>query len=177
MDLHFYETETARMEELASQEHFEEALAIAEHLLTQFPVSPYLLMKRGFLIQLYNGEELPQRTLEAARESLVSACALAPDYVQPRIELGHFLYAIDDEAGEGLEQFQIARDQAETDLQEALIGEAKCYVDRGRFQHASEVVARLLAIFPDNAEALRLEAEFADRMAGQETAGSDGPDR
>jgi tetratricopeptide (TPR) repeat protein len=167
MEAEAYRDKIDKIDDLTSQERFEEALAAVEEFLERFPLSPYLLVKRGCLIQLYNEVEHPARTLEVARESLEMACALTPNYVQALIELGYFQYAIEDRSDEALEQFQIAREQAETDLEEALVGEAKSHLDLGQLQQAKEVVDRTLTIFPDSQKGAGIRAEIVACLEGE----------
>src|SRR5207249_6994585 len=118
MDIESYSRGLDEVHELAEQRRFREALTVVEGLLQDFPFSPHLLVRRGCLIQLLEDDEHPGLPLEVAGESFETARRLAPDYVEPRIELGYYLYAVQDRNEEALEQFKAARKVAETQLQE-----------------------------------------------------------
>src|SRR5437588_2074085 len=144
MDIQSYKRRLNAVIKLSRQERYDQALNVVEQLLEEFPLSSDLLVRRGCLIQLSDEADNPGRTLQAARESLETARVLAPDCVEPLIELGHFMYAVEDKPDEALEYFRTARTRAEEELQEAMTGEARCYLDQGRFSEAQAIAEQLV---------------------------------
>jgi tetratricopeptide (TPR) repeat protein len=85
---------------------FAKALALVDRLLKQWPDNPLLLVKRAQLIQLQETEEGP--SLEEAKASLERAVGLDEASPAPLIELGFFLFAVEDNAKAALPCFQKA---------------------------------------------------------------------
>lgn len=168
MDILSYDRGLDEILALGQRKRYGEALAVVERLLSSFPYSPYLLVRKVILGHLHHGDQYhPGLTLEEMREGLEWASVLAPDYPQALIERGYFLYAVEDQSEQGLKQLQAAREQAESDLQEAAIGEAKCYLDLEQPAEAQAIIQRLLKLFPQNLDAKLLQSEISEYLENQ----------
>jgi hypothetical protein len=88
--------------------HFAQALTQVDRLLEEWPSNPHLLVLRAELIQLQDTCEGP--TLDDVKADLECAVELDPDSPAPLIELGHFLLAVEDDAGAAAQCFQTAMD-------------------------------------------------------------------
>jgi tetratricopeptide (TPR) repeat protein len=95
-----------RIDTLWKPGHFSKALALVDRLLTEWPDNPLLLVKRGQLIQLQESEDGPG--LEEARAMLERAAELDEESPLPLIELGFFLFAVEDNAAAAAECFKKA---------------------------------------------------------------------
>jgi tetratricopeptide (TPR) repeat protein len=144
---------------LRREHRFDEALTLIERLLEEEPNSTELLVYRAQLLQL--APSVPASDpLAAAEESLAQACALAPDNPEPRIEMGHFLYAVQNRPAAALSYFEAAERLAREELKDALIGKIKCLVELGRAAEARGDLAASMQIFPDDTDLGVLQAEF-----------------
>ena len=120
-------------------------------------------MRRAMIIQLLNREgdqELPSLTL--AMQSLEEAQAIAPDTVEPLLELGHFAYAVNDDPAAGKAYFHAAQEMAEASLKESLVGQIKCHLDMGNEDQANSLLERARVLFPDDDEVRMLHDESED---------------
>jgi tetratricopeptide (TPR) repeat protein len=149
---------------LRRERRFGEALELVERWLKEAPFSTELLVCRARLLQLAPRAEVSD-PLAAAEESLVQACALAPDAIEPRIEMGHLLYAVQDRPADGLSQFEAAEELALTSLKDALIGKIKCLAELGRHAEADVELAYAAQVFPDDTDLGLLQAELEDEDA------------
>lgn len=150
---------------LRREGRFGEALTLVERLLEEGPSSTELLVWRARLLQLAPQAEVDD-PLAAAEGSLKQACALAPDTVEPRIEMGHFLYAIQDRPAEALSQFEAAEELARSGLKDALIGKIKCLAQLGRGVEARRELDRAAQLFPDDTDLGVLQAELEGDDSG-----------
>lgn len=144
---------------LRRERRFGEALALVERLLKEGPSSTELLVFRAQVLQLVPEVDMAD-PLAAAEESLAQACALAPDTVEPLIEMGHFLYAVQDRPADALSQFEAAERLARAGLKDALIGKIKCLAQLGRQVEARVELADAAQIFPDDTDLGVLQAEL-----------------
>lgn len=149
----------AELRALRRERRFNEALELVERLLKEAPFSTELLVCRAQLLQLAPQAEA-SNPLASAEESLAQACALAPHAVEPRIEMGHLLYAVQDRPADGLGQFEAAEGLARTALKDALIGKIKCLAQLGRHAEAAVELACAAQIFPHDTDLGVLQAEF-----------------
>jgi tetratricopeptide (TPR) repeat protein len=113
------------------EERVDEALAEVEHLLQAWPNNPHLLVMRADLIRLQDDED-GTPTLSDAKSDLELAVALDEDSPAPLIELGYFVYVIEDDATTALKHFQKAIRLCRSLLKDALIGQAKALSELGR---------------------------------------------
>ena len=155
----------SQLRTLRRERRFGEALALVERLLKEGPSSAELLVLRAQLLQLAPETHMAD-PLAAAEESLAQACALAPDAVEPLIEMGHFLYAVKDRPANALTQFEAAERLARAGLKDALIGKIKCLAQLGRQAEARAEMATAAEIFPDDTDLGVLQAEL-DEGAGE----------
>jgi tetratricopeptide (TPR) repeat protein len=144
---------------LRRERRFSDALELVERLLKEAPFSTELLVCRAQLLQLAPQAEV-SNPLAAAEESLAQACALAPDAIEPRVELGHLLYAVLDRPADGLAQLEAAERLARVALKDALIGKIKCMAQLGRHAEARIELTSAAQIFPDDTDLGVLQAEL-----------------
>lgn len=149
----------AELRALRRERRFSEALELVERLLKEAPFSTELLVGRAQLLQLAPRAEVND-PLAAAEESLARACALAPDAIEPRIEMGHLLYAVQDRPADGLAQFEAAGELARAALKDALIGKIKCLTQLGRHAEAGTELAWAAQLLPDDTDLGVLQAEL-----------------
>ena len=150
---------------LRRERRFSEALALVERWLKEAPFSTELLVCRAQLLQLAPHAEVGD-PLAAAEESLAQACTLAPDAIEPRIEMGHLLYAVQDRPADGLSQFEAAEGLARASLKDALIGKIKCLAQLGRRTEAGVELAHAAQVFPDDTDLGVLQVELEDEDDG-----------
>lgn len=149
----------AALRALRRERRFGEALALVEHLLEEGSSSTELLVCRAQLLQLAPRAKVGN-PLAAAEESLAQACALAPDTVEPRIEMGHLLYAVQDRPADALRQFEVAERLARGNLKDALIGKVECLVALGRAAEARVELAGAVRLFPADTDLGVLQTEL-----------------
>ena len=162
-DIQSYSESRKRLLALYREQKFWDAYRLVEDLLTRYPASMEFLVQRATIIQLLNAkgnQELP--SLSLAMQSLKEARELAPDAVEPLLELGHFAYAVNDDSAAGLEYFESAEEIAEAGLKEALVGQIRCHLDRGNRAQADRLLQRARLLFPDDDEVQMLHDEFED---------------
>lgn len=114
---------------LRRAEKYQEALYEVDALLEVSPSHPYLLVQRSQLIQL-SDEDCPH-PLEQARDDLKAACRNAPNSPDAWIELGHYQYAIEDDADRASRSFRTAIELARDALFQALYGQVKVLKEKG----------------------------------------------
>lgn len=141
----------------------DEALRLANELLTQMPLSGELLVRVGLLLQLVRDEG----SLDEIEEKLGSAVVCAPSNVDASIELGHFLYAVRDKSNEALPYFESAREKAETLLKEALIGAIKCYAELGNWAAVDAAFDDAERHFPGDMDLSMLREECDERRGAK----------
>ncbi len=117
---------------------YDRALAEVDRLLQHWPDNPHLLTMRGNLIQLQENDEGP--TLKDAKLALQRAADLDEESPRTLIELGHFLYASEDDAKAAAKRFAKAIRLCKRLLKEALMGQAKVLAE---LERRSEAVACL----------------------------------
>ena len=117
---------------------YDRALAEVDRLLKNWPDNPHLLTMRGNLIQLQEDDQGP--TLKDAKLALQRAADLDEESPRTLIELGHFLYAGEDDAKAAAKCFAMAIRLCKRLLKEALTGQAKVLAE---LERRSEAVACL----------------------------------
>ena len=120
---------------------YREALCRVQKLLDEWPDLPGLLVLRAELIQLQD-EDGPD--LKEVKESLERAMVLDNESVSARVELGHFLFAVEDNARDALKEFRYAATLSRTQLIEALSGQIEALHELGRDQDALGCFKELL---------------------------------
>jgi len=162
MDISSFKQALAKVISLHREKKFAEAYELIEQLLLESPYSSNLLVKRAKLIQLLDDELSQPPTLEMAFDSLKQAHSLEPQSIEPCIELGYFEYAVNDQTAEGLKYFQLAQENAETGLKDALVGQIKCYMDMDDKMQAKKVLEKARVLFPDDDDVEDLFYELED---------------
>ncbi len=134
-----------KIRRLCSADHYHQALAEAIRLLKSWPDNPHLLSLWGNLIQLQE-DEGGSPTLEDAKAALARAVELDPESPTALVELGHFLYAVEDETRAGLKCFAKAIALSRRLLQEGLVGQAKALAELGRKPEALACLAEAYSL-------------------------------
>lgn len=171
MDITDYKQALDHVRSLAKESRFGSAYAAIQKLQDRGYLTAELLVQRAWCIQMMEESDCaahPESTLKSASHSLKTAHHLEPSAPQPLIEWGYFEYAINDDAGAAVPLFQEARDLAESQLREALIGLVKCCHELGDISKRDELLLRLSTLFPDDPEidTLRQECELSVDSTG-----------
>jgi tetratricopeptide (TPR) repeat protein len=135
---------------LQRERRFDEALARVERLLAEGPCSTELLVSRARLLQLSSHSP----------DEADAADPLAPEGIEPRIELGYFLYAVRDRTAEALGHFEDAERLACNLLKDALMGQLRCLAELGRADELQATLADAVQLFPDDLDVGLLQAEL-----------------
>lgn len=162
MNIQSLKERLAQLNILHNQEKYAEAFKLVENLLEDYPYLVELLVKRAKIIQLLDNDDAESPSLETAKESLEIANMIAPQSIEPYIELGYFEYAINNCPGDAIKYFDVARTNAELGLKEAFIGEIKCYIDMNKISKARELIEKAKVFFPDDSEIGVLEFELQE---------------
>ena len=161
MNLQEFKERLDRIDDLYKQQGYESALQLVQTLLSDFPFSLELLVNYAKLLQLIDKDDMSNvPALDTALEYLKQAHFIAPDAIEPCIELGYFEYAVNDCASEAIQYFDAAQKNAESGLKKALIGQIKCYVDLDKRLQARECLDKAKLFFPDESEFGILELEL-----------------
>jgi tetratricopeptide (TPR) repeat protein len=118
--------------------NFEQALEKVDELLQANPGSAALQVMRGELIQLQ--EDGPP--LKEAKAALLAATELDEESVSALNELGHFEYAVEDDAAAAEQRFAKATALARDLLVEALLGRAATLTELGKSEQAFNCLAQ-----------------------------------
>lgn len=97
-----------KVSKLCEERRFAEAIKVIDNALSISPCFVPLLIKKAHIIQLLNDEDDTYGTLELSKELLEKAAMLDEFAVYPKIELAHFLYAVEDNSIDGLEKAEKA---------------------------------------------------------------------
>ena len=140
------------------------ALAETSRLLKQWPDNPQLLVTWADLIQLQDAEEGP--TLAEAKAAYRRAAVLDDQSPAPLIELGHYLYAIEDDAKAASPLFTKAVSLARRQLRQALMAQAKALMELDRKREAFGCLKEAIALESSNGKAAagEGEAEILDQL-------------
>jgi tetratricopeptide (TPR) repeat protein len=114
--------------------HYEAALREVDRLLKEWPDNPRLLVMWADLIQLQDATNGP--SLGEAKSAYQRAAELEGDGSPALVELGHFLYSLDDDAKSANKIFDKAITAYRRLLIEALLGRAKALHEMGRVSEA-----------------------------------------
>ncbi len=114
----------AELLEEAAADRIDEALSILRKLESSERLSIDELVVKSQLIQ--QAETAPGYELEDAKRALLAALDRDSSYPPALIEMGHYCWVMDDDAGEGLKHFNKAIEAIEGLLAEAREGRAKC---------------------------------------------------
>jgi tetratricopeptide (TPR) repeat protein len=156
----------AKLARESAARRFGRALQVVDELLQEWPDNPQLLVWRAELVQLQEGDDGPG--LSEAKASLQRAAELqgSPDAL---IELGHFLFAVEDDARAACKQFDRAITQCKKFLKDALLGKAKALAELERRQEALACLAQAYWLESQNGKgpAEDILASFEDLRKAQ----------
>ena len=168
MNLEAFLERLSELDELHAGKEFEAAYALIVDLLKQQPYSADLLVKRAKLEQLLDWDEpVGGISLASVRAHLEAAHMLAPDAVEPLLELGHLAYAVEDDPEAGLRYFEMALERTEWALREALLGKIKCFLAMGEPAPALAEIRAASAYLEGDTDFEGLKAEALAMPAGQ----------
>lgn len=141
MNIQAYLDSKEQLSNLYKQQKYGEAWKLLEKMLADYPYSIDLLVKRAKIIQLLDTEHISEiPSLDMAVESLQLSHVLAPDAIDPCLELGNFEYAVSDRPESAIKYFESAKIQAQLKLKLATIGLIKCYIDMGKISLARQTL-------------------------------------
>jgi tetratricopeptide (TPR) repeat protein len=129
----------ARVRHLWLAKKYEDALAEVSRLLKDWPDNPHLLVMWADLVQLQDTEEGP--TLEDAKAAYQRATELDPQAPEALMELGHYYFAIEDDAESAGKCYAKAITLCKQFLKEALLAQAKALAERERESDALACLA------------------------------------
>jgi tetratricopeptide (TPR) repeat protein len=133
-----YKRAVAAIRSFRQRHKYAEALASLEALLNQWPDQPVLLLLRAELIQLQD-EQGPR--LDDAAIALKRAVALDDGNADAWLELGHFQFAIKDDARAAEKSFVQAIGASSATLIAALVGRAAALEELGRNSEAFDCLS------------------------------------
>jgi tetratricopeptide (TPR) repeat protein len=114
--------------------HYDVALKGVDRLLKDWPDNPQLLVMWADLIQLQEKTEGP--SLDDAKAAYRRAVELEEEYPSALVELGHFLYALEDDPRSANKVYEKAIVACRRLLIEALLGKAKALHEIGGISEA-----------------------------------------
>lgn len=129
-----------RVRRHAAAGRYDRALAEAEHLLQDWPDHPVLLGRKGQMLQLQDSPR--ESVLDDAKAALMRAAEVDNQSPAAWIELGHFLYAVEDDAKAASECFRKAIELGNRLLADALIGQAGVFSELDRKSDAAGGLAQ-----------------------------------
>jgi predicted Zn-dependent protease len=143
---------------------YDRALAEVNRLLQEWPDNPHLLVTWADLIQLQDSHEGP--TLAEAKAAYQRATELDSESPAPLVELGHFLYALDDDATTANKAFSKAISLCKNLLTEALVGQAKALTELGFKSEALACLAEAYWYQSHNAQTTngKVSKEILERL-------------
>ncbi len=128
---------------LWENDDYDAALAKVEELRKSWPGNAHLQVLWADLVQL---QEAPTYSLEDAKEALQSAVELDKTSPAAMIELGHFLNAVEDDPKAAAKAYAEAIARARELLLEALIGQAKAFIQLEKKDEALRCVVEVLRL-------------------------------
>jgi tetratricopeptide (TPR) repeat protein len=132
--------ELAKIRRLCDARRFDRAFVEMDRVLKHWPDNPHALVLWANLLQLQEEDVGPP--LEEAKKALHKATDLDEHGPMPLIELGHYLYALDDDSKEACKYFDKAIALCKRLLQEAYLGKAKALGDLERTDEAFACLAK-----------------------------------
>jgi len=150
----------SKIRKAISEGRYRSAWIEVNRLLDRNPDQPHLLVIRAELIQLQEDEE-GTPGLEVAKQDLQKAISLDENSPAALIELGHFLYSVEDNADLASKYFRKAISLSRGLLEEALIGQAEVLHEQGQDTDAIACIAEAHSLRKRNKEGDRL---FLERM-------------
>ncbi len=133
-------SELEKVRRLCDKAQYDRAFAAVEQLLKQWPDNPHVLVMWANLLQLQEEDVGP--SLEKARAALQRAVDLDEQAPMPLIELGQYLFALEDDAKGASKCFDKAIALCKRMLKEALLGKAKALTELERSSEAFACLAQ-----------------------------------
>lgn len=133
-----YKRGIAEIRALMTRRKHADALVAVDALLAQWPDQPAILVLRGELIQLQDENGPP---LDAAAAALKRAATLDDRNADTWLELGHFQFAVEDDAKAAEKSFSQAIAAGSESLIAALIGRAAALDELGRKREAFDCLS------------------------------------
>jgi tetratricopeptide (TPR) repeat protein len=124
----------AKVQRQSQAGRYDKALALLDELLPAWPNHPPLLVRRAELLQLQ--EDRDASSLKEAKAALHQALELDPESPPVLIELGHYYYAVEDDAKTGADYFEKAITLCKQLLKEALLGQADALAELEQRENA-----------------------------------------
>src|SRR5260370_13633039 len=142
---------------LSDSRKYSQAFRLAERLLEEWPDNPHVLVMWANLLQLQEEKEGP--ALDKARAALERAVELDECAPMPLNQLGHYLFALEDDTRAADQCFSKAITLCKRYLREALVARAEALSELGHRQEALALLA---------------EAYWLESRNGTSRQGSDG---
>lgn len=121
---------------------YDAALEKVSRLLLAWPGNALLLVMWADLVQLQEAEQGP--ALEEVRQAYQQAAELDPESPAALLELGNFLFQVEDDAEASLKPYEKAISLCKRFLVEAALGKAKALDELGRESEAAACLADIL---------------------------------
>ncbi len=137
--IHSFKRGVAKVRRLWLARDYEQALAEVSRLLQDWPDNPYLLIMWADLIQLQGENEGP--TLEDAKAAYQRAIALDEKSPAALIELGKYIFAVEDDTMAATKVLAGAIRLSKHLLKEAFLAQAEVLVELERRQEALACLA------------------------------------
>lgn len=147
-----FKQKLARVFYLWKAKKFDAALREVESLLQAWPGNAQLHLLWASLVQL---QERPAHDLDQVRQALQQAIDLDKSSPAAAIELGHFLDAVEDNPRAASRAYAEGIATAHQFLMEALIGQAKAFLQLGKRADARTCLEEVLHLMNPNAESKR----------------------
>ena len=142
---------------------YDRALSAVNRLLDDWPDNPRLLVAWADLVQLQDGANGP--TLDEAKAAYQRSADLDDQSPAALTELGHFLYAVEDDAKAADQVFAKAAALSRRQLREALLARTKALLELGRKAEAFGCLREAIALEAFNGKPRDgSEAELLDRL-------------
>ena len=146
------------VQRLLSENQYSNALLIVNKLVEKYPFSTNLLLLKGQLIQLLDGDsELGE--LQDASDALESAVELDGESIDALNELAMFRYVVEDKHNEAILLFEKSIVKCLDFLEEAYLGKARCFFETDRIFESLSCLNEGLQVIPYAAK-LKSEKDY-----------------
>ena len=139
----------AKVWDLWQEKRYDKALVEVDRLVKENVGNSQLLVMRSQLIRLQDDEN-DTPSLEDAKADLIRAAELDDQSPVPLIEMGYFLYAIDDDAKAASAQFKKSITLCKELLREALVGQAGALEELGKYSEAKDCLMQAYFLTSNN---------------------------
>jgi hypothetical protein len=148
------------------------AEALLTEALVEFPLHPWLLVKRAIARLQLRDDEGWFTAAEDAKEDLALALDVAPDYLEPEIELAHFASLPELDDRDAAERFGALVEKVSSALCHCVAGRVQALDFDDRREEATAELTRWLSVFPLDAELRELARTHGVEV---ESSAGDGP--